>query len=172
MTSPVGSIVIGILALIGGLMALFNPLAATLTAETMAAWFFCLVGVLVLANAFWSEGATTKILNAFLGIVLLFVGISLLSNPLSGILSLTILVAILFLMGGVSKVVMALALGIGHFWTVALSGAVSLVLAFMIFSNLPGSAVVTLGVLLGVELVSTGISLIVIGAARRQASPA
>lgn len=172
MDRPIVSIVTGVIALIGGVMALFNPLAATLTATALAGWFFILIGVLQIVAAFRGEGWGAKVLYAIMGVVFLLLGANLLGEPLAGVLSLTMLVAILFLVGGVIKIGMSAALGLGQFWPLAVSGVLSLILAFMIFTNFPESAVVTLGLLLGVELLSTGVSLISFGLAGRRSSAA
>lgn len=172
MDRPIVSIITGVIALIGGFLALFNPLAATLTATALAGWVFVLVGVLQIVAVFSGEGWGAKILYAIMGVVFLLLGANLLGEPLAGVLSLTLLVAILFLVGGVIKIGMSFALGLGQFWPLAVSGVLSLILASMIFTNFPGSAVVTLGLLLGVELLSTGVSLISFGLAARRSAAA
>ena len=52
-------------------------------------------------------------------------------------------------------------------WALILSGAVSLLLGAMILSNFPQSAALVLGVYLAVELISNGVSLIVLSLARK-----
>ena len=169
MNSPIVTVVIGGLAVVGGIFALLNPLAATFTAERIAAWFFMIVGVLQIVSVFGGDGGMgTRILNVLIGIVSLIIGFSLFTNPLAGVLSLTLMVAFLFLAGGVSKIVLAFFAGISKFWLVALSGAISIVLAGMIFSNFPASAASILGVLLAIELISSGVSLISFGVAKRE----
>ena len=172
MNSPVLLIAAGALAILGGILALANPLAASLAAETLAGWFFVITGILQIVWAFQREGLGRKLLALLLGAIYLFVGISLLGNPLAGMLSLTWLVAFLFLFGGATKIVMSFMYGVKEFWLLALSGVVSLILAFMIFSNFPASAVSVLGILLGVELVMSGVALVSLGLAGRREEPA
>ncbi len=67
--------------------------------------------------------------------------------------------AILFLFGGMAKIVLSFALEDRRFfWAVLISGIVSITLAVIIFMNWPVSAISALGILLGVELISDGIS--------------
>jgi uncharacterized membrane protein HdeD (DUF308 family) len=167
MDRPIFSFIAGGLAVLGGILALANPLAATLAAEQLAGWFFVVIGLLQFISAFQREGWGGKILMLILGALYIFVGVSLIGNPLAGTLSLTWLVAFLFLFGGVVKIAMSVLYGLKEFWLLLLSGVVSIILAFMIFSNFPFSAISALGILLGVELIMNGIALIAFGFTRR-----
>lgn len=161
MTNWILWLIIGLIVLVGGIAALLNPFPATVAALTIAAWVFIIGGILQLLAVFQIEGWGHRIWAILLGIAFLWLGISLLSNPLAGILSLTIVAAIMFLVSGVAKLFLAFsARGSGYFWAILLSGAISVVLALMIFSNFPQSAAVVLGVLLAVELVTTGATLV------------
>ncbi|AML50958.1 MULTISPECIES: HdeD family acid-resistance protein [Falsihalocynthiibacter] len=151
----------GIVLVAGGILALANPLAATLTATAIAAWSFLIGGVVQLYAALKHEGTGSKVWPALAGGVSIVLGVALLNNPFAGIISLTLLVAILFLVIGITKVVVSFSLkGTGAFWPVLISGALSVILALMIFSDFPQSAVTILGVLLAIELISSGVSLI------------
>lgn len=165
--------IVGIISIIGGFLALANPLAATITAEKLAAWIFLFVGILQIVSAFQAEGFGAKIWAVLGGLVGIFVGISLLYNPIGGIITLTMLVGILFLVVGIAKTIMSFSLrGTGFFWPVLLSGLLSLLLAFMILSNFPASAVSILGILLAVELISNGIALVFLSLQRKEVASA
>jgi uncharacterized membrane protein HdeD (DUF308 family) len=176
MSSRILWIIMGALSILAGILALANPLAATLTAVTLAGWAFLLIGVLDLFAAFRGQEEGSKFWAICVGIAFILMGILLLARPLHGVVSLTLAVAILFLVTGAFKVVWSFQLrGSSAFWMVLLSGIVSMLLAFMIFSNFPASAATILGVLLAVELISSGISMIALSsviAADRRASRA
>ncbi len=149
--------VAGCVMIAGGVLALLNPLAATLTAEQIAAWIFVLAGILQAVAAFQAERRGARVWAILLAVAFLALGLSLLTNPLAGIVALTIVVASAFLVSGIAKVAVAFSLrGSRLFWPLLGSGAISLVLAFMVFFNLPQSATVLLGVLLAVELLASG----------------
>lgn len=151
----------GIVLIVGGILALANPLAATLTATAIAAWSFLIGGVFQLYAALKDEGTGSKIWTAIAGGAGIVLGIALFNNPFAGVISLTLLVAIMFFVIGLTKVIVSFSLkGTGAFWPVLISGALSVILALMIFSNFPQSAATILGVLLAIELISSGISLI------------
>ena len=162
-------VIIGVIAVAGGIMALLNPFVATLAAEQLAGWLFLVVGLLQIIGGFREEGWGTKLWVILLGVLAVVLGVSLLSNPLAGILALTTVVAILFVVGGLTKIVLAFSLeDRSFFWMILLSGAVSLILGLMVFSNFPQSAVVLLGVLLGIDLISNGIAVIAMALALRK----
>ena len=154
-------IIIGIISIIAGILALANPIAATLAAEQIAGWGFLIVGVLEIFLAFRAEGWGARIWAILAAIAFVLLGIALLGNPLEGIVTLTVLAGILFMSTGIFRVIMAFQLrGTGVFWLVLLSGLLAIVLAVMIFANFPASVVTLLGVLLAIELISNGVSMI------------
>ncbi len=154
-------LIVGIISIIGGVFALFNPFSATLAAEQLAGWFFLFVGVLQMFAIARAHSNGGKILAAVGGLIGILLGIELLREPLKGILTLTIVVAILFLLTGIIRTAIAFGLRrTAAFFPILLSGIISIVLAIMIFSGYPESAAFILGVLLAVELISNGISLI------------
>ena len=62
---------IGALSLIGGIFALLNPLAATLTAELLTGYLFIAIGVLMLLSILGDESWGSRILSLILGIAVL-----------------------------------------------------------------------------------------------------
>ncbi len=154
-------LVVGIISILGGIFAFFNPLSATFAAEQLAGFTFLLVGILQFIALFRAHSTTGKVLAAIGGVLGVLLGIELLQNPLQGILTLTMVVAILFMATGIVRVVVAFGLRkTVAFIPLLISGLISLALAVMIFSGYPQSATYMLGVLWAVELISNGISLI------------
>ncbi|GHE90736.1 hypothetical protein GCM10016455_08930 [Aliiroseovarius zhejiangensis] len=158
----------GIISLVGGVLALANPLAASLTAEILVGWSFVLIGLIVAISAFRDQGWGARLSLLLLGVLFLLLGISLLANPLQGMLALTYTIAIMLMMAGLFRLILAFRAEFRPFrWIMIASAALSIILALMIFSNFPQSAAVVLGVYLAIELISNGVSLIVIALARK-----
>lgn len=149
---------LAVISLAGGVIALFNPFAATMAATLMAGWAFAFLGVMQVVQAFQVKGWGGFIWALLFGVLSVVVGISLIFNPLAGMVSLTLLVAVLFLAVGVVKAMYSFSLRpvTGWGW-VLVSGIVSIVLGVMILSNFPYAAASVLGILLGVELLSNGV---------------
>lgn len=158
----------GILFVIGGLLALFNPLAASLSVELLAGWFFLVIGAFQLVAAIRADDWGGRLWLILMGVVAIVLGINLLGQPLSGLIALTIVAGILFLVSAVLKIIVGLRVAMTELKiAVILSGVVSGLLGIMILSNIPGSAVVTLGILMGVELLSSGVATIALALARK-----
>ena len=154
----------GGLSLLGGILALANPFAASLTATVLAGWSFIAVGTLMLIAANHPLGFHLAVF--LLGLLVLALGVHLVFDPLRGVVALTAAVGSLLLVAGILRISAALRL-YGYFrGTLLVSGLLSFVLAVLIFADFPQSANVILGLFLAIELLSNGISLIALGMAR------
>lgn len=163
-------LITGVIFVFGGFMALTNPLAATLAATMIAAWSFLIGGALQIYVAYKQEGDESKIWPALVGLSGVIVGVFLFKNPLEGVISLTIVVAIMFLVIGAAKVILSFSLkGTSAFWPVLISGVLSVALSLIIFNNFPQSAAIALGTLLAIELISNGVSLIMMSLYKKPA---
>jgi uncharacterized membrane protein HdeD (DUF308 family) len=165
-------LIAGVVAVVGGIFALLNPLAATGIAAWLTATIFIAVGIIEIIGAFGASGWGGRIWSLILGALTVFLGVWMLANPIASILALTWLIGILFLATGATKVILSFGVrGTGYFWVVLLSGVLSIVLAVMVLSNFPYSAVVVLGTLLAVELISSGAANIALALRLRETGP-
>jgi len=82
--------------------------------------------------------------------------------------TLTIVLGIMFLTSGAFKLIVGFRIHDKMLkWAVVISGTISALLGFMVLTNLPGAAVVALGVMLAVELLSNGVSAISLAMSRK-----
>ncbi|MBO9396455.1 DUF308 domain-containing protein [Shimia sp. R9_2] len=160
--------IVGALAIVLGIVALAYPFAASLTATLFVGWSFVLMGLLQIFAAFRADSTGAKIVGGLLGVVAAAVGVHIVGEPLRGLLSLTLIAGILFLVSGAFKLVFGLVSFQGNArLALVLSGAISMVLGLMVLNNFPQTASVLLGLLLAVEMLSNGISAIALGLAVR-----
>lgn len=165
-------LIAGIIALLGGILALFNPLAATLTAVMLTGWILVFVGVIEIIGVFSATGWGARLLALVLGVLTVLLGLYILGNPIISAVVLTWIVGIFFLATGATKVFLSFGMrGTGYFWVVMLSGIVSVVLGVMVLSNFPYSAASILGIVLAVELISTGVANIALSLRLRETGP-
>ncbi|SMP29183.1 HdeD family acid-resistance protein [Shimia sagamensis] len=160
--------IVGLLAVVLGVLALANPFAASMTATVFAGWSFLFLGAVQAFASFSAPSTGAKIAGVILGLLAMVIGVHIIAQPLQGLLSLTFAAGILFLVSGVFKGVF----GFSNFegsarWALLLSGLISVVLGLMVLNNFPQSAAVLLGVLLAIELLSNGISAIALAFAVR-----
>ncbi len=154
-------IVIGLLSIVGGVLAFFNPLAATLTAEQLIAFLFLLVGSLQILSVWQYRKSSIMKWLMIGGLVSLLIGFFLLFKPLQGLLALTAIIAVLLLLGGVSRISFALFWkGTPAFFPMLVSGILSLLLSGFIFADFPQAAETILGIFLAVDLISNGVAML------------
>ncbi len=154
-----GLALLGLVMLTGGFLAFLNPFAASLAAEAVAGAAFLIAGAMQLVFAV-RDGTGTRgdrWLSGALGTVLILFAVSLVLNPLAGLVTLTALVALFFTVMGALRVALAWHMrpARGWGWLMA-GGAMSLVLAALIVLSLPGGALGLLGLFLGIDLTVGG----------------
>jgi uncharacterized membrane protein HdeD (DUF308 family) len=166
----------GIVLLIMGAIAVCVPPIATVAVEVFIGWIILLSGVLGLVMTFQTRGSPGfgwSLLSALLGLV---VGIVLLAWPLSGVLSLTVMLTIFLALEGVASIMYAMAhrRERSSRWELMLvSGIVDLILAGLILAGLPGTAAWAIGLIVGINMLFGGVALIALALqARTAAAPA
>ena len=153
----------GIILVILGLAAIIVPPIATLAVAIFLGWLFLVSGIVGLVTTFWmrqAPGFWWSLLSAVLAIV---VGIVLVGWPVSGAISLTLVLIVFFIIEGVASIMFALEhrreLSGRWGWMLA-SGIVDLILAAIILAGLPLSAAWAIGLLVGINMVFGGSALI------------
>jgi uncharacterized membrane protein HdeD (DUF308 family) len=153
----------GIILVILGLAAIILPPIATLAVEILFGWLFLISGIAGLIMTFMmrqAPGFWWSLVSAILGIA---VGVVLLAWPLSGVLSLTLVLIVFFTIEGIASIMFALEhkreLSGRWGWMLA-SGVIDLILAAIIIAGLPGTAAWALGLLVGINMVFGGTALI------------
>lgn len=148
------------LLLIGlGVAGLVLPNIATGVVETWASFLLIFAAAAKLSNAFATRQQDGFIWKLVLGILYLATGVMLLIYPLTGILSLTLLLGSFFLTEGVFELILAFKIrGRANWGWVLVNGLVTLVLGAMVWLGWPYNAPWLLGTLVGVSVLFTGIS--------------
>lgn len=164
---------LGVIGIAGGVLALLNPFIASLTAEAIAGAAFLLGGGITIWMAFRQSEASgvERIMNGLIGVTLIAFAAILLVNPLAGLVSLTLLVAVFFTVEGILRIVLSLRMRDREGWGwITAAGAVSVALGVLIFLSLPAGAFALLGLFLGIDLIASGASSLVLAYRARQAS--
>jgi uncharacterized membrane protein HdeD (DUF308 family) len=160
----------GILLVILGFAAMIVPPLASLAVTIFLGWMFLVSGIAGLALTFWTRqlpGFWWSLISAALAIG---AGIVLLAQPVQGTLTLTIVVGAYFLAEGVTTIMYALEhrRELLERWSwLLVAGIMDLLIAAIIIVGLPGSALWALGLLVGINLVFGGASLIGVALAAR-----
>jgi uncharacterized membrane protein HdeD (DUF308 family) len=153
----------GILLVVLGLLAILVPVVATLAVEILIGWLFLVSGVVGLITTFWMREAPGFWWSLFSGLLGIAAGIALLASPVSGALSLTLILILFFILEGVASIMFALdhkrEMSGQWGWMLA-SGVIDLILAAILLAGLPGTAAWAIGLLVGINMVFGGSALI------------
>jgi uncharacterized membrane protein HdeD (DUF308 family) len=153
----------GIILVLLGAAAIVIPPIATLAIELVVGWLFLISGIVGLVMTFVMRHAPGFWWSLFSAILAVAAGVVLLGWPVSGVVSLTLLLIVFFIMEGVATIMYALdhkrELS-GRWGFVLASGIVDLVLAAIIFAGLPGTAAWAIGLLVGINMLFGGAALI------------
>lgn len=163
----------GILFILMGAVAILVPLVATLALTLMVGILFIIGGVYELARAWRHRGEGGRIVGITLfGILAVAAGIVLLAFPLQGAITLTLFLGIYFLASGVFRGIAAFDIRPTKGWGWLLfGGLVSVVIGVLILANLPASGLWVMGLLIGIDFLFFGTTLIAIVTAAKRAQP-
>jgi uncharacterized membrane protein HdeD (DUF308 family) len=155
----------GVLLVVLGLGAMMLPLMAGLATAVVLGWVFLVAGVVGLTATLGARQAPGFPWALVSAILALAAGLVLLWNPLAGLVTLTYVLIAYFIADGVANIL----LGISHRkdmsgrWEwIVLNGVIDLVLAAVILSGMPGTLVWALGLLVGIDLLFGGASLVAV----------
>jgi uncharacterized membrane protein HdeD (DUF308 family) len=157
----VAFIIESILLIILGVLAIALPFYATLSIELIIAWILLLGGIVQLFKSIKTikePGGPISLMGAVIYIV---IGALMLLYPLKGILTLTLLIGIFFLLEGLAKIAFSFELKPAQNWGwLLVSGIIALVMAGIILFGFPGTALWVIGLLVGINMVFFGVSLL------------
>ena len=165
----------GIVLLVLGAAAIIVPVIATLAFTLLIGWLFLISGVVGLITTFWMRNVPGFWWSLISGVVGIAAGIVLLLWPISGTVSLTLLLIAFFLVEGIVTLMYAFehrAQLSGRWGWMLTSGIVDLILAGIIFAGLPESATWVLGLLVGINLLFGGAAMVAMALAARSSAGA
>lgn len=165
------SILWGAVLVVIGALAVGSPLLAAVAVEAAIAWLIVLGGVVHIVIAFRAHTAGSVIWKLLVGAAYIVLGGYLLTRPLLGVASLTLLLAALFVIEGILDLVLYSRIRAvrGSSW-VLIDGIITLLLGLMIYMQWPSSALWAIGLLVGISMMISGITRIAMSLAIRHAS--
>jgi uncharacterized membrane protein HdeD (DUF308 family) len=163
----------GILLAVLGIAALILPPLASLAITIFLGWMFLISGIGGLIVTYWARstpGFWWSLISAALAVL---AGMLLLARPMQAVLTLTIVLGAYFLAEGVTTIMYALEHRrelSGRWSWLLISGLVDIAIAFMVITGLPSSAEWAIGVLVGINLLFGGATLIGMALAARNSN--
>jgi uncharacterized membrane protein HdeD (DUF308 family) len=159
----------GIVMMVLGFLAVAEPNVATIAVGIFVGWLFFIGGIFRAMSVWQSRGMpgfAWSLLTALLAIVL---GLILIFRPLAGVLTLTMVLIAFFILEGITAIVLAVQHRehLRSWGWVLFSGIVDLLLAFLIWDGWPSSADWAIGLLVGINMLFFGLSLVMTALAAR-----
>jgi uncharacterized membrane protein HdeD (DUF308 family) len=165
-----GSLWTGIVLVVLGIAAIAAPVVSTIFAETWTALILTSAGFAKLVYATQTRHEGGFIWKILLSAIYIATGIMLFVYPLTGVLTLTLLLGSFLLTEGTFELILAFRLRPQQNWTWALgNGIVTLVLGGIIWSGFPSNAPWLIGTALGASILSTGVSRVMLSLNARSA---
>jgi uncharacterized membrane protein HdeD (DUF308 family) len=163
------SIVLSILLMVFGVLAIGLPVLASIGFARLLAWLILFDGVVQLLHAFRSRGVGRIVWKILVAVLYVGVGIWLLMHTLIGLAGLTLVMVAFFFAEGILKLFAYVSArkSVGSGW-ILLSAAVTVLVAIMIWRHWPSSSLWAIGTLIGVSMLMTGTTSLMMALAVRR----
>lgn len=177
--TPVGAVrkvstlstVWGVALIILGMLAVGSPFLAAVAVNGFIAWLVVFAGVVHLIVAFHTREVGSLIWRMLVGLAYLVFGGYLITHPALAVVSLTLVLATLFLIEGILNVVLFFRVrsAQGSSWLL-IDGLITLVLGLMIYLQWPASSAWAIGTLVGISMILSGVTRVMLSLSVRRAT--
>ena len=166
-------IFLGVLTVIFGVVAIGSPLITGVAVAVFVGFLLLASGVARIVHALKSKQWGTGFWGTVIGVLGVAAGLLMIFRPLVGLVTMTMLLAIYFLVDGVSEIIAAFKIKPGQGWGwVLFNGIIAVLLGLMIWRQWPVSGAWAIGLLVGIHILMTGWSMIILGTGARRVAGA
>jgi uncharacterized membrane protein HdeD (DUF308 family) len=161
----------GIVLIVFGIIAIATPAVAGKAVVLVIGAVLLVAGVVQIVSGLRAEGWSSKLPPLILGAIAGFCGLGLLGEPWIGMKFIALLLAVFFVIEGIWKIIASFSFRPAPGWLFMLaSGALGLVLGLVIWRQWPVSGLWAVGILVGVDLLTTGLSMVALATTVRRIS--
>ena len=151
----------GVFFIILGSIAVIIPQVFTVGIALFLGWLLLIGGIVQIVRAISMINMPGVSLWLFIGLLQAGVGYFLVADPTDGVMTLTMLLTIFFALEGITEIFLSLMMRpLARWGWVFFSGSTSLLLAIIVWAGWPGTALWVLGLLLGINMIFLGWSLL------------
>jgi uncharacterized membrane protein HdeD (DUF308 family) len=161
----------GVIMLILGIVAIVWPQISTIAVDVFVGWLFLLSGIVGIFTMFLARDVQAFLWMLLTAALALFVGVMLVWHPAEGAASLTVVLTAFFIVEGVVQIVASLSyrdIFPNQWGWMLASGIADLILAGIIIAGWPSTATWVLGLLVGVNLITSGAAITSVALAARE----
>lgn len=154
---------LGILFMLFGLLMMIFPVMTTVSLDLFFGILLFLGGIVQVITSFMHRGWKGFLLTLFSGLLFILIGLIMLFNPLGTLLTITLLVAILLIFGGLIKIIFAfITQNLPNKGWILFSGVMGIILGWLILIGWPSDAIWLVGLLFGIDMFFGGITMIML----------
>ena len=161
-------VLLGVLLLILGTIAVVASVAVTLATMVFIGWLMLVGGVLQAAHGFTCKEWSGFFIDLLTGLLYLVAGTMIILNPAATAVTLTLLISMLLIFGGIFRIATALSVRFHNASWLLLHGIINIMLGISIWQSWPLSGLWVIGLFVGVDMIFNGWSLIMLGLAAKQ----
>lgn len=147
---------LGIVLILAGAYIIYAGSAGTEGSVVALGVLLCIAGIAQIVSAFMVRTAGHVVLLLLVGALDIIVGVMLAQHPDAGALTITLLLAALFVFGGIYRFVAALWLQFPQYGWVAASSVLSIILGVLLWMQWPSSASWFIGFAVGINFIFAG----------------
>ena len=161
----------GVVMTVIGILAMIWPQISTVAVDLYVGWMFFISGAVGVLGMFFAPTVSTFLWSLLTSALSLLVGVLLLWHPVEGAASLTLVLIAFFLVEGVFHIVLSFSYRNafpGSWGWMLISGITDLILVAIIMKGWPTSANWALGLVVGANLITSGLAILMIALAARR----
>jgi uncharacterized membrane protein HdeD (DUF308 family) len=162
-------VALGLVLIAAGVFALGDVVAVTLVSVIFIGAMLLAGGIFQIIHAFMTKQWSGFLLNLLVGLLYVLGGFLIMQEPVHGSIIITLLLLAAILVGGITRITIALRhRQLTGWWLMLLGGIISVILAVMLYASLPWSGLWVLGTLIAIELLIHGFTWLQVGMSLRR----
>jgi uncharacterized membrane protein HdeD (DUF308 family) len=149
-------LVIGIALVILGMIAIGYAVEMTIVSVLFLGWLLIIGGIFEVIHGFSRRQWSGFFINLLAGVLYAVAGVVMIANPALAAVSLTLLIAIILIVAGLFRLVVAFSTPLHHRGWLILNGVISILLGVMIWRSWPVSGLWVIGMFIGIDMIFDG----------------
>jgi uncharacterized membrane protein HdeD (DUF308 family) len=146
----------GVFLTVCGAVAIVFPVLTSVAAMVVLGVVLMVAGIVTIVTAFWAGKWSGALLQMFIGVLYLVVGLMIRELPVASAITMTMFVAAFFIVAGGSRALAALVVRFPYWGWALLNGVVTFLLGVIICRHFPQESLGLLGLLIGIEMLFNG----------------
>jgi uncharacterized membrane protein HdeD (DUF308 family) len=159
--------VLGIFMIVVGTLAVGSSVAVTLFSMLFLGWLMIFAGFGEVVHAFWKKNWGGVFMHLLIGVLYIVVGFMVLTNPKASAVTLSLIMAIFFIITGLFRIILSVATHYPNWGWELFNGIITLILGIMIYQQ-PLLGLWVIGVFIGIDLIFSGWSWVMLSLAARR----